>query len=312
MPPPQDRKRKTLVDRAGETTSRPAPVPPSSRPTSVAGKSSSIGGVSRHTSYSSSVSSMRPPSSTSVRNVSNGSMTSSAGSGYRAASLQPYRPQSAMAGPRIPKATHGSSRPSTAMGAHPTGPGTGRVVGKREGRPQISLNPDGLPNGPNGPSGPKESVRSGSDERHMKYPLGRASQTCVPRSIREISISTAMSCLSLDDPTPQPLCAVGQDTPVTPSQIPKLKQIPVPQTSLPPRPFPPAEASSPCKSPQKTPKALPRYLNRASNTELAWDTETRYGEIESMYNHFQGQMNGITTESNAMKEMIAMYKERSK
>lgn len=252
---------------------------------------------------------MRPPSSNSVRNVPNGSMSSNAGSGYRAASMQSYRPQSAMSGPRIPKATQGSSRPATAMGAHSTAPGTGRVVGKREGMPQFSLNSEGISNGPSGPNG---AVRNGSDERHMRYPLGRVSQTCVPRSIREISISTAMSHLSLDDPTPQPLCTAGQDTPVTPSQIPKLKQTPVPQTFLPPRPFPPAEASSPCKSPQKTPKALPRFLNRASNTELAWDTETRYGEFESMYNHFQGQMNGITTESNAMKEMIAMYKERSK
>ena len=309
MPPPQNLgKRKTLQDRGGEPPGRPAPVAPSSRPASAPGKPHSVASASRQTSYSSSVSAMRPPSSASARNMSNGSSSSGTGYGHRTVSSQSMRPQSAMAGPRKGNQTLG--RPLTALAGHSIGSGLGRVAGKREGRSRFSLNPNGVNPGPSGPDGPKEKGVNGSEEASTSHPSFRASQGCAPRSLRDISLPSAFQRLSLGDPTPLPTCIVDQDVPVTPSRIPLMKQTPLPNATLPPKSFAVVEAPSPCRSPKKASAALPKYLNRGSNTEIAMDAEIQFGEFTSMFNGLQDQIDGITTDRNGMKDLVVMYKTR--
>lgn len=90
--------------------------------------------------------------------------------------------------------------------------------------------------------------------------------------------------------------------PKTPSHIPKL---------IPPPVVPPTEAPSPSKVSKKTPKALPKYLNRDTNVTLAWDTDSRLMEMENSISQFKEKMDGATTESRSLKEMMAVYKIRS-
>ena len=294
------------MERAGEPIGRAAPVPPSSRPASAAGRTNHMAQSSRQTSFSSSVSSMPPPSVTSIRCPSSGSLTSSAGSGYRTASSQSYRPQSAMAGPRTHKNSQSTGRPLTAMGVHPGAPGIGRVVGDQKGMPQFSLCPKG------DPRGHKDMVTHGSDETHMSYTSGWASKHNSARPIRDVSLCTAFDGLRLDESGLQPTSAVGCDAPSTPSQIPKPVQKPVDQSVPPQTPLPQSATISPCKSSRKTTKPLPKFLTRESNTEIAWDTESRLEKFESEFIEMKGQMSLMTDEGTSMKDLIAMYKTKSR
>ena len=307
MPPPQNLgKRKTP---ASESIGRPAPVAPSSRSASAAGKLHTNAGVSRQTSYTSSVSSMRPPSSTSMHKVSNGSLSSGTGSSYRTASSQSSRPQSAMAGPG--KSIRSIGRPVSAMAAPITGSGLGRPIQKREGRSRFPLKPNGTYLGPSGPNGPNERGRSEGNGAPTSHPSVRADQGCAAPSERVMSLSSAFNGLSLEDSTPLPACTEDRDVSATPSRIP-VKQTPLPSTTLPPKPFTAVEAVSPSRSPKKPPAATRRFLNRESNIEIAMDAEIQFGEFTSMFNGLQDQIDGINTDRNGMKELIAVYRTRSR
>lgn len=90
-------------------------------------------------------------------------------------------------------------------------------------------------------------------------------------------------------------------------------QTPLPNAALPPLSFAAVvEAVSPCRSPKKPPAATRKFLNRESNIEIAMDAEIDFGEFTSMFNGLQDQIDGITTDRNGMKELIAMYKTRSR
>lgn len=131
LPPPNnDRKRKTLAERAGEP-SRPTPAPPSSRPVNAHVRATSLAGVARETSFSSSVSS-RPSSVASTRNTSGSSYSSSVGPGSRPPSSNSYRPQSAMSHPRFQRPVSSLNRPATSLEAHEEEPGKARNIGKRK------------------------------------------------------------------------------------------------------------------------------------------------------------------------------------
>ena len=279
MPPPQNTntlKRKTLAERAGEPTGRPAPAPPNSRTINAHVRATSIVGVSRDSSLSSSVSS-RQTSGTSMRNVSNSSYSSSVGT--RPLSAQLPRPQSAMAAnSRIQKPISTISRPSTSLEVHEEEPGVARTIGKRKGRIPLSS----CPNPPEYP----DTLRAPKLRGH---------------SLRDVSLSTKFSTLSLKGGQTQSTPKVDVEVPATPSQIPKL----IPQVAL------PAETPSPSKPPKKTPKALPLYLNRASNEVIAWDTHSRLEEVENMCSQFRERIDGATTESKSLKEIIEVYKIRS-
>lgn len=290
MPPPVNNlKRKTLVDRAGET-SRPAPAPPSSRPISAAVKATSIAGAYREPSFSSSAASSRPASVSSIRSVSNSSFSSSVGFGNRPASVQASRPNTAMGKSRIQQPTPTPSRPSTSMEAHP---GT-ESLGKRQGRIPFSSNLKQCA---------EEEIYpriNGSHDTLLNFTSTWASKPPPRQSLREVSLNTRFQDLTLE--------SVVQDTPKvfteassTPSQIPK--RVPGVLNA--------SEASSPSKSPQKTPRPLPQFLNRHSNITLAWDTNGRLEDMEHICSDFKEKINGATIESNGLKDMITVYKSRS-
>ena len=289
MPPPHDSsKRKTLVERGGETA-RPAPAPPTSRFGNAYPKATSIAAASRDVSLSSSVSS-RPSSVASVRNVS-----SSVGPGGRPPSTQSYRPQSAMSYSRIQRPTSKFSRPTMGAEAHPEEFSTSRTLGKRKGRTPFSSNPV------DSPDCIKQPKTRGSFNTQMGCASSGESRPYNAIALREVSLNTQFTFLSLDEDPPQSAPKADVDTLCTPSQIPK----PVFCNTL------PAGTPSPSKPPKKTPKPLPMYLNRDSNTTLAWDTDSRLEEVENMCSEFKEKMDGATTESNSLKDIIAVYKIRS-
>lgn len=290
-PPPKNGIRKTLAERAGETA-KPAPIPLSSRTASAAVKGVPLADTARQTSFSSSVSSMRPPSVTSMRNVSNNSFSSSVSAASRLPSSQFCRPQTALGNSRIQKPVPNSIRPSTAMETHNLGPNSK----KRKGMTNFPLDINGAP------KPPAQMQRNGSYDPSMKYTSGWASTLHKARSFRDISLSTAMSRMSLDDPAPKTAPGAKPELPVTPSQIPRLAQPPTQQL----------EAPSPSRSPKKKAQAM-QFLTRDSNTLAAWDSDSRLEEI--IENHmavFKESLSGATSESNSLKDMVNMYKARSK
>ena len=305
MPPPPapigTNKRKTLAEKAGEPIKRPAPMQPGPRPLSAAGKLDSKGPSSNQASSSSTLFSMRPSSSTYSRN---NSLSNSASSAHRATSSH-SRPQSAMDGSRIlHKAPQTEGRSLTSFGMRF---GTGGVVGNPEGMPPISSCPNG------NPRGHKEMVPHRSNGSHRSNASSEVIKSRVPSS-REVSLCNAMHDLSIDEISLQSTLAVVQDVPVTPSsQIPRLVQTPTCTGLLTQTRLPQAEAPSPSKSSQKPPKALPKFLTRDSNTELAgWDHDSRLHQVESNFAHLKGEMTRITDERSSMKDMIAMYKTKSR
>lgn len=291
-PPPKDLKRKTLTERAGETN-RPAPAPPSSRPINAAVRATSISGAQRQTSFSSSISSSRPPSVTSMRNVSNSSFASSLGPGSRPSSAQTHRPQTSMAKSRIKKPMPTPSRASTALDIHPD---TERALGvKRKGRTPFSST---LRQHPEEVMQPRTN---GNYRPQLGCSSGWTSKPDPTRAFRDVSLSTAFSDLKLS-PTPQATPKVAAEGSYTPSHIPRC----VPSVML------VSNAQSPSKSPQRPPKPLPQFLNRESNTSIAWDTNGRLEDVEQMYSDVKEKIYDATTEINGLKEMISVYQSRSK
>ena len=215
-----------------------------------------------------------------MRNTSNSSYSSSVGS--RLPSAQSYRPQSAMAAhSRIKKPMYNIGRPATSLEVHEEEPGIARTVGNRNGR--IPLSP--YPNPPD-------------NADTLQAPKLRG---CTMRGCSLSSLSTKFNTLSLENGPPNPTPKVDVHVCATPSHIPKF---------VPPVPVP-AETPSPSKSPKKTPRTLPLYLNRASNEVIAWDTDSRLEEVENMCSEFKEKMDGATTESKSLKEIIGVYKIRS-
>jgi kinesin family protein C1 len=127
------------------------------------------------------------------------------------------------------------------------------------------------------------------------------SKTLVLRSLRDISLSSAMDQLTLESerssppvprdpiepspsllpkPSPRPIRA-GFSLPVTPCRVTKLR--------------PPA-------------KKLP-FLTRDSN--LVWDTKGRLEDMEYLYSELKDKMSGTTSERNVLEETVGVYKARS-
>ena len=309
MPPPQasGNKRKTLAERAGEP-GRSAPAPPSSRPVNTYIRATSIAGVPRETLFSSSISTSRPSSVASTRNVSNSSYSSSVGSGTRPPSSQSYRPQSAMS--RLQKPHPSSGRPAVSLEVHEEEPGTTQNKGQRKGMTSFSSIPRNLP------QSKKKLKHRGSCDALVKSSSHWVNRPFSAFSMREISLNTAFNSLTLDSGPAQSVpnaemegspslprtdAAPKADVPSTPSYIPKL----APRTAL------SAEIPSPSRSPKKSPKKLPLYLNKASNDVVAWDTDSRLDEMETMYSHMKENWHGATSESNSLREIMAVYKIRS-
>ena len=309
LPPPNnDRKRKTLAERAGEP-SRPTPAPPSSRPVNAHVRATSLAGVARETSFSSSVSS-RPSSVASTRNTSGSSYSSSVGPGSRPPSSHSYRPQSAMSHARFQRPVSSLTRPATSLEAHEEEPGTARHLGKRKGRTPFPFNPQDCP-----PTIRPPRMR-GSHDTQKIHTSEWGSRPFRAFSFREASLNNAFSGLSLHGEASQPAPtkdmaarsasphtqpASNAGAPPTPTLIPRLA----------PRAVLPVEPQSPSKTPKKTPKPLPQFLTRSSNEVIAWDTDSRLEEVENMCSQFKEKMDGATTESKSLRDMMEIYKIRS-
>lgn len=306
--PANSLKRKTLVDRAGETT-RAAPAPPTSRPFNSYMKATSIGVAPRETSLSSSVSSSRPVSAFSTRNVSNGSLSSSVGPISRLPSAPLSRPQSSVGHSRIQRPFHSQGRPATSLEVHQEEPIRSRTGGKQKCRTPFSsclqtpckdIQPYS--------SRPAHCNRSDRDLVHESPCNGTM-------KAHEASISTRLNALSLEEngrPLPGadeehsvPMADVPVTVPQTPSHIPKLVPIVTLQLET------PSLAKGPRRSPKK-PGRLPMFLNRETNIRVAWDTDTRLEELENQHAQFKEEIGRATSQSTSLQETIQVYKLRSK
>ena len=196
------------------------------------------------------------------------------------------------------------------MEVHEEEPGATRNASKRKGMPKFSLNPQGFP------QSKKPLGTRGSYDTLTNHTSPRESRPYNAFSLREASLSTALDSLTLHDglaqsapkaeaedapASPRTQAIPERDPPQTPSHIPKL----APRTTL------PSETPSPSKSPKKSSKKCPKYLSKTSNVVLAWDTDRRLEEMENTLSQFKEKMDGATTESKSLKELMPIYKLRS-
>ena len=311
LPPTNPLKRKTLVERAGETA-RPAPAPPNSRSINGHVKATSIAGPFRESSFSSSVTSSRPSSAASSRTLSNGSYGSSVGSGTRPPSVQSYRSQTAMGHVRSQKSASISARPATSLEVHEEEPGSSRAAARKKGRTPISSTPKDCSQSIHAPK-----VRGGHDPK-LSRGSSWESRPYIAVSLRDTSLSTRFNEFHIDSEPkdPAPIAEAGDraSTPKVPSA--PIVEFAVPQTpSHIPRYSPskalPLETPSPRKPPKKTPKPLQSYLTRDSNTTIAFDTESRLEEVENQFSKFRDNFDTAKEESKSLKETTAVYKIRS-
>ncbi|KAL8948162.1 MAG: hypothetical protein Q9222_005627 [Ikaeria aurantiellina] len=323
MPPPpiQGEKRKTLAERGGEPyRARPAPM---SRTANTDNKATSVYGSYRQPSLSSSIASSRPSSVASSRNISNGSFASTMSTASRPPSAQGHRPQSAMAGSRLQRPQSVQGRPISSLEAHQPGHTTGRGHGKRNGRTPFSSNFLDCS------ETQEQNEYEMSHDTHTQSISEWASSDSPTKSTRSISLSTAMNNLSIRGIKPEatpifqkrgassttstgskPLpkqrsLALSTAEPTTPSHIPKLISYAVDT----------APTSSPPKSPKKTPAPKSQFLNRFTNTTLGevgegFVIDDRLQNVENLIYEFKGKFDGATTESETMKEIVALYKGR--
>lgn len=288
-------KRKTLAERAGETSSY-APTPSSSRTVNGSVRPTTLAGISRNPSFSSSVSSRTP--SVSSRNTSGSSFASSVGPGSS-------RPQSAM-GDRSFQPPLSMTRPATSMDTHGNVPAS-----KRKGMHPISISafqPTQTPSR----SKPNELRRSYDNQ--MNYTSNWSSSAAVVvdngtirpvNRFREVSLSTAFHELALD-PKNGPTSSKTESPrgPRTPSQLPKPVSVPKHSVTI-----APLSPPRPQRSPQRSPPKIIPFLTRDSHVK-AWDTKGRLEDMESLYSQLTERMDDTTNECNALKETVPIYKSR--
>lgn len=321
MPPPSlnEKKRKTLVARAGEPIRRP-PAPALNKP------AHSVGSY-RQPSFASSVASSRPSSVASSRIVSTGSYTSTTSKGSRPASVQAHRSQSAMAASRIQRPQSMQCHPPSSMEAHISVPSTGRGQGNRSGRTPFSSTlldcPENLEPSQAGMSCDTQAI---PDWASSTSPVKSTRVVSLPTAVvdlplnpwtelgstpkvgqkRDVSITTAMGNLSLDAKEHE--ASFPSSIPTTPSQIPKLKAGAAAHTP----------ARSPSKSPKKSSAPMPKFMNRNTNTLFEdfnvdgkdFNYDDRLINMEKMMVECTGKIQGATSENNGLRELVADYKAR--
>ncbi|KAI9702440.1 MAG: kinesin-like nuclear fusion protein [Candelina mexicana] len=294
-------KRKTLVERAGETPRSNIAAPPSSRPINSSVKATTLAGT-RNPSFASSVSSRTP--SMSSRNVSGSFFSGSVGCGSRPPSAQShYRSQTAMGYNRstsqasVPAARSASSLDSVLVESEKP------ALGNRKGTPPISVSTY------QHSSKLYSSKLRGSYDNQMNYKSDwsssvaasvavRPQSSAAVRSLRDVSLSTAMKGLTIR-PGSSP-SEEGLKAPITPSQIPRSVT-----------PF--IQHTTPSKTPKRpvSPKKSAPFLTRDSNTQgIAWDTRGRLEDMECLYAELKDKMNGTTNERNGLEEAVGVYKAR--
>jgi kinesin family protein C1 len=331
-------KRKTLAERAGEPRSIAAP--PTSRP---AVKGTSLVGAARNNSFSSSVSSNKRMPSVSSRSTSNGSFSSSVGPGSRPKSAYGSRPPTSMAFAQSTTTRPTSMvapRPATAVENHSSDEDL-PAQGKRQGMLPL----------PSLPSSFQSSQGySTLQSRKLRAPKSMQSLKSLRsvNNMRDVSVSTALSMLRIDEEQPSPWKehqAISSTIPPTssssschkPSISTGLRNLRIdsaesalvlfqaPGDSLvapkTPSQIPvlskpethPATPATPSKNPKISPqKAL--YLTKDSNIPAftAWDVRGRLEDMEAMYSELKDKFSGTNMERNGLEEAVALFKGRSK
>lgn len=228
-----------------------------------------------------------------MNSVRHASFSGSLGPGARLPSAQSNRPQSAQPGSRMQRptpASYGLFAPSETLQST-----VSEAVGRTCRTPFFS-NPVDIS---------KYSVMQGANESNdpqPKYFSNWASRIGPKTTSRAVSF-TALSMRRLEGKrrsTPK----VDSDTLFTPSHIPK--RIPSIEVL--------AINPSPIRSPRKRVINLP-FLTRDSNTRVAsLENDDRITNMEKSmeksYNEFKERMDGMTTESNSLREVIEVYKAR--
>ncbi len=297
-------KRKTLQERAAEPL-RPAPHPPGSRPNHAVPSASSLAGLSRQTSTSST--STRPSSSaSSYRHPSTSSYTTNHS---RGPSGPLHRPHSSMSNASTAVNPPGSRNPSAST----------RGSYARNGPPPPQSHGDSGSMDPFSFSARKfaSSYSSYSHENlrgpvlHGRRPSNRAyAEAASPqprgKSLRDISLNSMMGGLSLSQtpslPPPVPL-RNGICRESSPSQIPKKK----PSASS----ICESAATSPLRTPQRTIMTTGGFLTRDSNTrDVDWQLQDRLDHVEHEMNEFRKTAIAAQTESLAQKDTLELYKAR--
>jgi kinesin family protein C1 len=285
-------------------------------------------GHSRNPSFTSSVSSSRTPSISS-RHTSNGSFSSSVGPGGRPQTSMSFNQSTT----KRPVSCAPKSRPTTAMDNHYNDPGM---------QPSNSFTS----------SFPYSQEKSSLQSRKLR-PY-KSQHTLRPRpsveTIRDISVSTAMSRLRLDtEVSPskrQEHQAISSNmrSPATKklSHKPSINtgmrnlRIDRAETALvlyelpgdnPVAPKTPshipvlskADASgfspiTPCKTPRPISPYKTPYLTKDSNIPAftAWDVHNRLEDVEAMYAELKQSMQSTSSERNGLEEAVSVYKARSK
>ncbi|KAH6664954.1 P-loop containing nucleoside triphosphate hydrolase protein [Halenospora varia] len=338
---PEAKQRKTLAERAGESrsiaTATPGPRPVMRGTTLVGAGRSLVSTASsfssmRNPSFSSSISSRTP--SVSSRNTSNGSFSSSIGPGHgRSASANVGRPQSSIFSQSTnsrPTSTLPKARPATASEQYSEeDDGSG---GKRKGMQDLALVPYPLPSSPDSSTIQSEKLRM----RHSTASLRSMN------SNRDVSVSTAMSRLSIDDREPSQRGRRQADStemklPSKPTLAHKasfsssfrrsrnqtsenmlvLYQTPSGDSVAPQTPsrIPRSKSLAVLRTPSKSSKSSQNkslILTRDSNNDslTAWDVRGRLEDMEAMYFDLKDKMDGTSMERNGLEEAVTVYKAR--
>ena len=165
-------------------------------------------------------------------------------------------------------------------------------------------------------------------------------------NMRDVSVSTAMSMLRIDEEQRSPEHQAISTTTKQPTS-PSLRQKPsistgsrnlrtdsaesalvlfqAPGDSLvaPKTPSqipvlckadaPPATPATPCKTPKTSPQKIP-YLTKDSNIPafIAWDVRGRLEDMEAMYSELKDKFSGTNIERNGLEEAVGLFKARSK
>ena len=291
-PPPGTLKRKTLVDRAGEPA-RAAPAPPSTRPANAAGKATLIAGISRQPSNTS-LTSSRPGSVSSTRNVSNASFTSSL-SGGRPPSTQCFRPNvsvssSTSSRPRLTTPGYFDQHNDPSQSMQTNGNRTSMTPFHSTLRKVSTLQENSLRKSYNNVQDPFIADWSASVSCASK-------STRRIKSLRDISLSTRLGGLSLYDNNCTLIPEELPEPPCTLSHIPRKKMS---RLSL---------NSATSMSPKKQ-KAVSFLTKDSNTTAIDWSLESRMETMESSYIEIKEKMNDTLVESSSLKDTIRMYKAR--
>ncbi|MCJ1418402.1 kinesin-like nuclear fusion protein [Xylographa parallela] len=292
-PPPGTLKRKTLVDRAGEPA-RAAPAPPSTRPANAAGKATLIAGISRQPSNTS-LTSSRPGSVSSTRNVSNASFTSSL-SGGRPPSTQCFRPNvsvssSTSSRPRLTTPGYFDQHNDPSQSMQTNGNRTSMTPFHSTLRKVSTLQENSLRKSYNNVQDPFIADWSASVSCASK-------STRRIKSLRDISLSTRLGGLSLYDNNCTLIPEELPEPPCTLSHIPRKKMS---RLSL---------NSATSMSPKKQ-KAVSFLTKDSNTTAIDWSLESRMETMESSYIEIKEKMNDTLVESSGLKDTIGMYKARA-